>query len=73
MILVFGSINIDLVARVVSIPWPGETVLSPRYETLFGGKGANQASLPRGHRYRTGRQSWPASAMMPSADRHATT
>jgi ribokinase len=30
MILVFGSINIDLVARVVSIPWPGETVLSPR-------------------------------------------
>jgi ribokinase len=43
MILVFGSINIDLVARVVSIPRPGETVLSPRYETLFGGKGANQA------------------------------
>ena len=53
MILVFGSINIDLVARVASIPRPGETVLSPRYETLFGGKGANQAiaaaraSLPR--------------------------
>jgi ribokinase len=43
MILVFGSINMDLVARVVSIPRPGETVLSPRYETLFGGKGANQA------------------------------
>jgi ribokinase len=43
MILVFGSINIDLVARVSSIPRPGETVLSPRYETLFGGKGANQA------------------------------
>jgi ribokinase len=43
MILVFGSINIDLVARVVSIPRPGETVFSPRYETLFGGKGANQA------------------------------
>lgn len=42
MILVFGSINIDLVARVVSIPQPGETVLSPRYESLFGGKGANQ-------------------------------
>ena len=53
MILVFGSINIDLVARVASIPRPGETVLSPRYVTLFGGKGANQAiasaraSLPR--------------------------
>lgn len=43
MILVFGSINIDLVARVASIPRPGETVLSPRYDTLFGGKGANQA------------------------------
>jgi ribokinase len=53
MILVFGSINVDLVARVASIPRPGETVLSPGYETLFGGKGANQAiaaarvSLPR--------------------------
>lgn len=43
MILVFGSINIDLVARVASIPRPGETVLSPRYDMLFGGKGANQA------------------------------
>ena len=43
MIVVFGSINIDLVARVPSIPRPGETVLSPRYNTLFGGKGANQA------------------------------
>ncbi len=43
MILVFGSINIDLVARVASIPRPGETVLSPSYGTLFGGKGANQA------------------------------
>jgi ribokinase len=43
MILVFGSINIDLVAQVASIPRPGETVLSPRYDTLFGGKGANQA------------------------------
>lgn len=43
MILVFGSINIDLVARVASIPRPGETVLAKAYETLFGGKGANQA------------------------------
>jgi ribokinase len=43
MILVFGSINIDLVARVATIPRPGETVLAERYETLFGGKGANQA------------------------------
>jgi len=43
MVLVFGSINIDLVACVSSIPRPGETVLTDRYETLFGGKGANQA------------------------------
>ena len=43
MILVFGSINIDLVARVPSIPRPGETVLAPGYELFFGGKGANQA------------------------------
>lgn len=43
MILVFGSINMDLVAAVAAIPRPGETVLSPGYRTLFGGKGANQA------------------------------
>jgi ribokinase len=43
MILVFGSINIDLVAPVATIPRPGETVLAGAYETLFGGKGANQA------------------------------
>lgn len=43
MILVFGSINMDLVAEVAAIPRPGETVLSPGYAHLFGGKGANQA------------------------------
>lgn len=43
MILVFGSINMDLVASVAAIPRPGETVLSRGYRTLFGGKGANQA------------------------------
>lgn len=43
MILVFGSINVDLVATVPSIPRPGETVLSTRYDTSPGGKGANQA------------------------------
>ncbi|GJD53759.1 Ribokinase [Methylobacterium crusticola] len=43
MILVFGSINVDLVAQVAAIPRPGETVLAPGYATLFGGKGANQA------------------------------
>ncbi|MBO0664334.1 ribokinase [Jiella sp. MQZ9-1] len=42
-VFVFGSVNIDLVCRVAAIPRPGETVLSARYEQLFGGKGANQA------------------------------
>jgi ribokinase len=43
MIVIFGSLNIDLVARVFVIPGPGRTVLAPSYETHFGGKGANQA------------------------------
>ncbi len=43
MITVFGSINMDLVLPVPSIPRPGETVLCPSYETKPGGKGANQA------------------------------
>jgi ribokinase len=43
MIVIFGSLNIDLVARVPVIPGPGRTVLAPSYETHFGGKGANQA------------------------------
>lgn len=43
MILVFGSINVDLVARVATIAGPGMTVLARSYERHFGGKGANQA------------------------------
>ncbi|WP_230532253.1 ribokinase [Microvirga roseola] len=43
MIVVFGSINMDLVARVRSIARPGETVLSRQADSFFGGKGANQA------------------------------
>lgn len=43
MILVFGSLNIDLVAQVPVIPGPGRTVLAPSYQMHFGGKGANQA------------------------------
>lgn len=43
MILIFGSLNIDLVTRVPVIPGPGRTVLAPSYATHFGGKGANQA------------------------------
>ena len=42
-VIVFGSINLDLVTRVQSHPVPGETVVGSDYEMLPGGKGANQA------------------------------
>jgi ribokinase len=44
MILVFGSLNADLVFEVQVLPRPGETVLSPGYALAPGGKGANQAA-----------------------------
>ncbi|MGQ3359440.1 MAG: ribokinase [Phreatobacter sp.] len=47
MIIVFGSINIDLVARVAVLPRAGETVAGPGYEVIPGGKGANQALAAR--------------------------
>jgi len=43
MITVFGSINLDLIARVSRIPAPGETVPGTSFTTAAGGKGANQA------------------------------
>jgi ribokinase len=42
-ILVFGSMNMDLVFAVEVLPRPGETVLGPSYAAVPGGKGANQA------------------------------
>ncbi len=42
-ILVFGSINADLVFPVESLPRPGETVIGPSHRVFPGGKGANQA------------------------------
>lgn len=47
MILVFGSVNIDVVVPVPNLPLPGETVLGGDYALLPGGKGANQASAAR--------------------------
>jgi ribokinase len=47
MILVFGSINIDLLVPVRELPRPGETVLGGDYTLLPGGKGANQALAAR--------------------------
>ena len=43
MIVVFGSINIDMVIQVHALPRPGETVLSDAYNLYPGGKGANTA------------------------------
>ena len=42
-VIVFGSINVDLVAEVDRLPGPGETIKTTRYSALPGGKGANQA------------------------------
>jgi ribokinase len=41
MILVFGSLNMDLVMTVPVLPKPGETVLCPGYTMKPGGKGNN--------------------------------
>src|SRR5215471_31936 len=47
MIVVFGSINVDLICPVQDLPQPGETVLGGDYALLPGGKGANQALAAR--------------------------
>jgi ribokinase len=43
MVIVFGSINLDLIFNLPGIPRPGETVLGPSTRIEPGGKGANQA------------------------------
>lgn len=42
-VVVFGSINMDLVAGVTRISTPGETVAGHSFATFPGGKGGNQA------------------------------
>src|SRR6201996_5166974 len=43
MVIVFGSINLDLIFSLPNIPKSGETVLGPSTRIEPGGKGANQA------------------------------
>ena len=43
MIVVFGSINLDLIFPLPHLPAPGQTVLGPSMQIEPGGKGANQA------------------------------
>jgi|TARA_R110000744_G_scaffold68635_1_gene139600 ribokinase len=43
VIVVFGSVNIDIEMRVQRLPRPGETLLTRDYLMTPGGKGANQA------------------------------
>jgi ribokinase len=41
-VLVFGSVNADLVFSVPELPAPGRTVLGEAYRALPGGKGATR-------------------------------
>ena len=59
MVLVFGSINIDLVSRVERFPDPGETVSGGSFAIYPGGKGANQALASA----RAGAPTWLAGAV----------
>jgi ribokinase len=42
-ICIFGSLNMDLVVQALRLPKPGETLSGSKFETIPGGKGANQA------------------------------
>jgi ribokinase len=42
-VLVYGSLNMDLVVQCPRLPLPGETLLGKQFDTISGGKGANQA------------------------------
>ncbi|MBR7652600.1 ribokinase [Brucella oryzae] len=42
-IFIFGSVNVDVSARMAALPRPGQTVNASGYGIGLGGKGANQA------------------------------
>ncbi len=43
VIVVIGSVNMDLVVECNAMPAPGETIMGGQSQTIPGGKGANQA------------------------------
>jgi ribokinase len=43
MVVVVGSVNVDMAVRVAELPAPGETVVGGEYWRAPGGKGGNQA------------------------------
>jgi len=43
-VVVMGSVNMDLVVRIPTLPGPGETVAGGVFARALGGKGANQAA-----------------------------
>jgi ribokinase len=47
VIVVLGSLNVDLVARVARLPKAGETLSARGFDMVPGGKGANQALAAR--------------------------
>jgi ribokinase len=47
VIVVFGSLNVDCIARVPRLPRDGDTLLAVGYAVAPGGKGANQALAAR--------------------------
>lgn len=42
-VTVIGSLNVDHILKVNSLPFKGETIISESYDLIEGGKGANQA------------------------------
>lgn len=44
-LIVFGSINLDLVTKTPRLPLPGESLTGHNFFTACGGKGANQAVM----------------------------
>lgn len=48
-VAVIGSLNVDLIARVKSLPKAGQTIASDSLIQRFGGKGANQALAAKRH------------------------